>query len=178
MEKWSFQRTRELMTPRALRGMAVNEIGRARISMMVRSMSSNSRPDTLVQDRTHQPHRFSCNARRVHTLGSSAFRLSAAAVSMSLTGSCFSSESAPRPFQRGIRRRGGTICSAVLPSDERQLQADRRTHLIHRPARDIIPPLGGARVSSYRMCSCMVFMLLRPVPWSSGTRCHQPRCGA
>ena len=26
-----------------------------------------------------------------------------------------------------------------------------RTHLIHRPARDIIPPLGGARVSSYRI---------------------------
>jgi len=25
---------------------------------MVRSMSSNSRPDTLVQDRTTQPHRF------------------------------------------------------------------------------------------------------------------------
>src|SRR5260370_21670043 len=24
-------------------------------------------------------------------------------------------------------------------------QADMRTHLIHRPARDIIPPLGGAR---------------------------------
>ena len=58
MEKWSFQRTRELMTPRALRGMAVNEVGRARISMMVRSMGSNSRPDTLVQDRTPQPHRF------------------------------------------------------------------------------------------------------------------------
>src|SRR3974390_788287 len=27
----------------------------------------------------------------------------------------------------------------------RQVQADMRTHLIHRPARDIIPPLGGAR---------------------------------
>jgi hypothetical protein len=26
-----------------------------------------------------------------------------------------------------------------------------RTHLIHRPARDIIPPLGGARVSYYRV---------------------------
>ena len=26
---------------------------------------------------------------------------------------------------------------------ERQVQADMRTHLIHRPARDIIPPLGG-----------------------------------
>src|SRR5580704_1763160 len=31
----------------------------------------------------------------------------------------------------------------------RQVQADMRTHLIHRPARDIIPPLGGVRVSSY-----------------------------
>jgi hypothetical protein len=32
---------------------------------------------------------------------------------------------------------------------ERQVQADMRTHLIHRPARDIMPPLGGARVTSY-----------------------------
>src|SRR4029077_20337858 len=76
-------------------------------------------------------------------------RLSAAAVSMSLTGSCFSSESAPRPFHHGIRRRGGAIFWSALPSDERQVQADMRTHLIHRPARDIIPPFGGARVSSY-----------------------------
>src|SRR6266516_7360041 len=58
MEKWSSQRIRELMTHIALRGMAANEVGRARISMMVRSMSSNTRPDTLVQDRTLQPHRF------------------------------------------------------------------------------------------------------------------------
>ena len=36
-------------------------------------------------------------------------------------------------------------------ADERQVQAIGRTHLIHRPARDIIPPLGEARVSSYRM---------------------------
>ena len=36
--------------------------------------------------------------------GSSTFRLSAAAVSMSLTGSRFSSESAPRPFHYGILR--------------------------------------------------------------------------
>ena len=35
--------------------------------------------------------------------GSSTFRLSTAAVSMSLTGSRFSSESAPRPFHYGIR---------------------------------------------------------------------------
>jgi hypothetical protein len=75
-------------------------------------------------------------------LGSSAFRLSTAAVSMSPAGSCFSSESAPRPFHHGIRGRGGTIFWAALPSDERQVQATKRTHLIHRPARDIIPPQG------------------------------------
>src|SRR4249919_1857752 len=82
-------------------------------------------------------------------LRSSTFRLSTTAVSMSLTGSCFSSESAPGPFHHGIRGRGGTIFTAALPSDERQIQADMRTHLIHRPARDIMPPLGGARVFSY-----------------------------
>jgi hypothetical protein len=72
------------------------------------------------------------------------FGLSTCAVSMSLTGSRFSSDSALRPFQYGIRRRGGTIFWSTLPSDGRQVQADIRTHLIHRPARDIIPPLGGA----------------------------------
>ena len=51
--------------------------------------------------------------------GSSAFRLSTTTVSMSLTGSRFSSESAPGPFHHGIRGRGGTIYSAALPSDER-----------------------------------------------------------
>ena len=49
--------------------MAVNDVGRARISMMVQSMSSNSRPDTLVQDCTPHLTAFSCNARRVHTVG-------------------------------------------------------------------------------------------------------------
>ena len=82
-------------------------------------------------------------------LGSSTFRLSAATVAMSLTGSRFSSESAPRPFHHGIRGRGGTIFTAALPSNRRQVQAGMRTHLIHRPARDIIPPLGGDRVSFY-----------------------------
>jgi hypothetical protein len=80
---------------------------------------------------------------------SSAFKLSTAAVSMSLAGSCFSPDSAPRPFHHGIRERGGTIFTAALPFDERQVQADMRTHLIHRPARDIFPPRGGARVSFY-----------------------------
>ena len=42
--------------------------------------------------------------------GSSTFRLSINAVSMSLEGSCFSPEAAPGPFHHGIRGRGGTIC--------------------------------------------------------------------
>src|ERR1051326_5513528 len=94
--------------------MAGNELECARISMMARSISSNTRPDTLVRD--HRLHSFfSCNARRVHTLGSSAFRPSTTAVSMSLAGSCFPTESAHRPFHHGIRRRGGTIFRAALP---------------------------------------------------------------
>jgi len=42
-------------------------------------------------------HSRSMSASLIGRLGSSTFRLSAAAVSMSLAGSCFSSESAPRP---------------------------------------------------------------------------------
>jgi len=83
--------------------------------------------------------------------GSSTFELSTYAVPMSLAGSCFSSESAPGPFHHGIRGRGGTIFWTALPSVWRQVQAEVRTHLIHRPARDIFPPLGGALVFSYRV---------------------------
>ena len=117
------------------------------------------------------------SASLIGRLGSSAFRLSTTAASASLAGSCFSTESAHRPFHHGIRRRGGTIFRAALPSDRRQVQADSRTHLIHRPARDTIPPLGGARVSS---CRDWFYVALMPVrfPWSSGTLCRQPRCGA
>ena len=90
--------------------------------------------------------------------GSSTFRLSTTGVLMSLAGSRFSSDSAQRPFQHGVRRRGGTIFGSALPSDRRQVQADMRTHLIHRPARDILPPLGGARVPpidpSQLSCRC------------------------
>src|ERR1700690_1998564 len=99
----------------------------------------------------HSRHCNILSASLIGRLGSSTFRLSTTAMSMSLTGSCFSSDSAQRPFHYGIRRRGGTIYWAALSSDERQVQADKRTHLIHRPARDIIPPLGGARVFSYLM---------------------------
>jgi hypothetical protein len=48
--------------------------------------------------------------------GSSTFRLSTTPASMSLTGSRFSSESAPGPFHHGVRERGGTIYWAALPA--------------------------------------------------------------
>src|ERR1043166_2265392 len=86
------------------------------------------------------------SASLIGRLGSSAFRLSTAAASTSLAGSCFSPESAQGPsimgFEDEVERSFRRPC-------RRQVQADMRTHLIHRPARDIIPPLGGARVSSY-----------------------------
>ena len=43
-----------------------------------------------------------------------------------------------------------------LAVEERRVQADIRTHLIHRPARDIFPPLGGALVFSYRVHAAAV----------------------
>ena len=62
---------------------------------------------------------------------------------MSLTGSCFSSESAPGPSIMGVEDEAEQ--STERPCcNERQVQAIGRTHLIHRPARDIIPPQGGA----------------------------------
>ena len=70
--------------------------------------------------------------------GSSTFRLSAAAVSMSLTGSRFSSESAPRPFHYGIEDEVEQSLQRPCRQTKRQVQADMRTHLIHRPVRDII----------------------------------------
>src|ERR1700758_5747827 len=56
------------------------------------------------------------SASLIGRLRSSAFRLTTTAMSMSLAGSCFSTESAHRPFHHGIRGRGGTIFVAALPS--------------------------------------------------------------
>src|SRR6516165_10380569 len=95
---------------------------------------------------------------------------------MSLAGSRFSSDSAPRPFHHGSRGRGGTIFRAALPSDEWQVQATERTHLIHRPARDIIPPLGGARgspivIDPVRPYAAMTFRVQRNSVPSTQMRC-------
>jgi hypothetical protein len=70
MENWSSRRIRELTPEIALRGMAANKIGCARISMMVRSTSSKARPDTLVQDRTPgSPFSLATHGGSIHSGG-------------------------------------------------------------------------------------------------------------
>ena len=99
------------------------------------------------------------SASLIGRLGSSAFRLSTTAVSMSPTGSRFSSESAPRPFHHGIRGRGGAISYAALPSDKRR---SKRTHELtssivprgtsfHRSVELEFPPIGFDPAGS---CGC------------------------
>src|SRR5262249_54513823 len=77
------------------------------------------------------------------------------------------------PFHHGFRRRGGTIFWSALP-DERQVQADLRTHLIHRPARDIIPPRGGARVFSCWVRYCAVVSCGYGLPGPAKLRAINP----
>ena len=90
-------------------------------------------------------------------------RLRSSTASMSLAGSCFSSESAPGPFHHGIEDEAEQSVERPCRQSNGQNQADIRTHLIHRPARDIFPPFGGSRVSSYRIdlmcrsgCGCLL----------------------
>jgi hypothetical protein len=65
------------------------------------------------------------------------FQTPTIAVSMSLVGSRFSSGSAPWPFPMGFEDEVEQSLGRPLPSDERQVPADMRTHRIHHPARDI-----------------------------------------
>ena len=95
------------------------------------------------------------SASLIGRFGSSAFKLSTSKVSVSLTGSCFSWESAPGPFQHGVRERGGTIFRSALPS------IGGRSKRTYDLTSSIVPRgtsfhrVGGARVFSYLMlCGC------------------------
>jgi hypothetical protein len=54
-----------------------------------------------------------------------------------------------KPGQQHERNKTDRNDARALAGSCRQVQADMPTHLIHRPARDIVPLLGGARVSFY-----------------------------
>src|SRR6516165_6481992 len=89
--------------------------------------------------------------------GSSTFRLSTTTVSMSLTGSCFSSESAPGPFHHGIRGRGGTIFFG-RPCR----QCDGRSKRPNDLTSSIVP-----RGTSFHRWVELDFLLLHLIPHSS-----------
>ena len=97
-------------------------------------------------------------------------------VSMSLAGSCFSSESAPGPFHHGVRERGGTIFWAALPSIGGR---SKRTYELT----SFIVPRGTSfhRAVEFEhspIQCCVAVMPLRLLPGSSGTWCRRSRCGA
>ena len=127
-------------------GPGITEAGFDPLTALEKWVEDGVAPDSMLATKARcngtSPGRHSMSASLIGHSGSSTFRLSTCAVSMSLAGSCFSKESAPGPFHHGIRGRGGTISWAALPSVERQNQADIRTRLIHRPARDMISLLG------------------------------------
>ena len=89
-------------------------------------------------------------------------------VSMSLTNPCFSSGDRHHgPSIMGFENEVEQSCAAFCrQTDGRSKRTCELTSSIV-PRALSIPPLGGARVSSYRMSSCTVFMLLRPAPWST-----------
>ncbi len=106
----------------------------------------------LLIDAVHE------SASLIGRLGSSAFRPSTKTVSTSLASTCFSSESAPRPFHHGIRGRGGTIFRAALPSAGPSGLANsphpssREGHHFHRVVELEFPPvvIGSTSLS----CHC------------------------
>src|SRR6478752_7536403 len=129
-------------------------------------MGAISQPANLSEPGPGQSRRFGevcdMSASLIGHSGSSAFRLSTTSVSMSLTGSCFSSESAPggpsiMGFEDEAEQSLPRPCREIRPT-----QADMRTHLIHRPARDIIPPLGGSQVFLLSDLILDVLTLRRP----------------
>src|SRR5258706_15057903 len=84
-------------------------------------------------------------------LGSSAFRLSTTTVSMSLTGSCFSSESAPGALPSWDSSPGWNNLSGGLTVN-RTAGPCGYPNSPHPSSREgHLPPLGGTRVFSYRV---------------------------
>ena len=82
------------------------------------------------------------------------------------------------PSIMGFEDPGGTISTRGLAVKIRPTQADIRTHLIYRPGRDIIPPLGGSQIFLLSGFDSYVLTLRRDLPSSIGIRCHRPRCDA
>ena len=103
--------------------MAGNELGRARISMMARSISSNTRPDTLVRDHRLQSHDFPLQRTAGPYIGVKRFQAIHHHNGEVARGLTLLYGIGTWPFHYGIRGRGGTIFRATLPGGR-----SKRTH--------------------------------------------------
>jgi len=105
--------------------------------------------------------------------GSSAFRLSTTAVSMSLAGSRFSPDSAPRPFHHGFEdeveqsfgRLAVNVTAGSSGCTNSPHPSSREGHHSHRSVELECPSIG---LDAARF---LCLLLLWPVLGSSGTRC-------
>src|SRR5262249_27861665 len=96
-----------------------------------------------------RPKRPFTSASLIGRLGSSAFRLSTTAVVDVARGLVLLYGIGTSALPSWDPRMGWSNLMGGLAGSGRQVQADMRTHHIHRPARDTIPPPGGTRASSY-----------------------------
>src|SRR5262245_47324595 len=97
----------------------------------------------------HSKIRLPMSAYLIGRLGSSAFRLSTTAVVDVARGLVLLYGIGTSALPSWDPRMGRSNLIGGLAGSGRQVQADMRTHHIHRPARDTIPPPGGTRASSY-----------------------------
>ena len=129
--------------------MAGNELGRARISMMARSISSNTRPDTLVRDHRLQSHDFPLQrtagpyieVKRFQAIHDCGVGITRGLVLLFGLGA--------RPFQHGIRGQGGTIFGATLPDDRSKRTCELTSSVV--PRGTSFHRVVELEVSSYRI---------------------------
>ena len=129
--------------------MAGNELGRARISMMARSISSNTRPDTLVRDHRLQSHDFPLQrtagpyieVKRFQAIHDCGVGITRGLVLLFGIGA--------RPFQHGIRGQGGTIFGATLPDDRSKRTCELTSSVV--PRGTSFHRVVELEVSSYRI---------------------------
>jgi hypothetical protein len=155
----------------------IKEMGRlARAHIPVFLVYGNHDAENQITKRLTLPDNvraFSARKPETVRLGSSAFRLSTTAMAMSLAGSCFSTESAHWPFHHGIRRRGGTIFVATLPSAGPSGHANS-PHPSSREGHQSTAWWSSSFLLSSWILSGFMLQLL----WSIRTRYRQSKSGA
>ena len=117
--------------------------------MMARSISSNTRPDTLVRDHRLQSHDFPLQrtagpyieVKRFQAIHDCGVGITRGLVLLFGIGA--------RPFQHGIRGQGGTIFGATLPDDRSKRTCELTSSVV--PRGTSFHRVVELEVSSYRI---------------------------